>query len=59
LAPSFCAESRLARKACPESRIVALRAAIADGSYRIDAEVIATGLMAALTLRTCSLDKPH
>lgn len=59
LPPSSCAEIRLARKACPESRIVALRTAIADGSYRIDPEAIATGLIAALDSRTCYLDKPH
>ncbi len=59
LPPSSCAEIRLARKACPESRLIALRTAIADGNYRIDPEAIATGLIAALTSRTSNLDKAH
>lgn len=59
LPPSSCAEIRLAREVCPESRIIALRTAIADGSYRIDSETIATRLIAALTLRTDCIDKPH
>jgi anti-sigma28 factor (negative regulator of flagellin synthesis) len=42
------AEIRLARELCPESRILALRKAIAEGCYRIDSQVIAAKLIAAL-----------
>lgn len=59
LPPSSCADIRLARQACPESRIIALRTAIGGGSYRIDPEAIATGLIAALTSRIDCIDKPH
>jgi hypothetical protein len=44
----LCAEIRLARKSCPESRIFALRAAIAEGRYRIDSQAIAARLIAAI-----------
>lgn len=47
LAPP-CAEIRLARELCPESRILALRAAIAEGRYRIDSQAIALKLIAAI-----------
>jgi anti-sigma28 factor (negative regulator of flagellin synthesis) len=47
LAPP-CAEIRLARELCPESRILALRAAIAEGHYRIDSQAIALKLIAAI-----------
>ena len=43
-----CAEIRLAREICPESRLLALRAAIAEGRYRIDSQVIAARLIAAI-----------
>ena len=42
------AEIRLARELCPESRILALRKAIAEGGYRIESQVIAAKLIAAL-----------
>ncbi|MEO8186537.1 MAG: flagellar biosynthesis anti-sigma factor FlgM [Burkholderiaceae bacterium] len=47
LAPP-CAEIRLGRELCPESRIVALRTAIAEGRYRIDSQAIAAKLIAAI-----------
>lgn len=54
-----CAEIRLAREPCSESRIIALRAAIAEGRYRIDAEAIAARLVATLDSRTESLCQHH
>jgi Anti-sigma-28 factor, FlgM len=45
--PALCAEIRFAREGMPESRLLALRVAIAEGSYRIDAEAIADRLIAA------------
>jgi hypothetical protein len=48
LPASPCAEIRLARETCPESRIFALRAAIAEGRYRIDSQTIAARLIAAI-----------
>ena len=45
-----CSEIRLARETCAASRIVALRAAIADGRYRVDPDVIAAKLLMTLHL---------
>ena len=42
------AQTRLARGTGPESRILALRAAIAEGRYRIDPQAIADRLIAAI-----------
>jgi len=44
----LCAQIQLARGTCPESRILALRAAIAEGRYRIDPQAIAARLIAAI-----------
>ena len=41
------AEIRLGRDACPESRLLALRTAIADGRYRIDSQAIAAKMIAS------------
>ena len=41
------AEIRLGRKACPESRLLALRTAIAEGRYRIDPTAIAARMIAS------------
>ena len=43
-----CAQTQLARGNGPESRILALRAAIAEGRYRIDPQAIADRLIAAI-----------
>jgi hypothetical protein len=44
----LCAQTQLARGTSPESRILALRAAIAEGRYRIDPPAIAAKLIAAI-----------
>ena len=43
-----CAQTRLARGTGPESRILALRAAIAEGRYRIDPQAIAARLIVTI-----------
>ena len=44
------ADIRPARDGCPESRIRALRTAIASGEYRIDSNAIAAKLIASIHL---------
>jgi len=50
-----CAETRLAREICSASRILALRAAIAEGRYLIDSQAIATKLIGAIALPSQSI----
>jgi hypothetical protein len=52
-----CAEIRLARETCSESRIFALRAAIAEGRYRIDSQAIAAKLIATIDPHSQSVGK--
>jgi anti-sigma28 factor (negative regulator of flagellin synthesis) len=52
-----CAEIRLARETCRESRILALRTAIAVGRYRIDSQAIAAKLIAAIDPHFQSIDR--
>jgi len=49
-----CAEIRLARETCPESRIFA---AIAEGRYRIDSQAIAAKLIATIDPHSQSVGK--
>jgi len=52
-----CGDIRLAPGTCTESRLLALRAAVAQGRYRIDSQAIAARLIAALSPQLQSIGK--
>jgi hypothetical protein len=44
----LCGDIRLAPGTCTESRLFALRTAIAEGRYRVDSQAVAARLIAAI-----------
>jgi len=59
LPADLCAEFQLLRATCAESRILALRSAVADGRYGINAAAMAAKLINALYMHSLLANQSH